>query len=458
MPAHFHGLGIGDLFERRQDGELDPQVLELGRLDRGETRVLRGRKGRRPDDGLAERRRRLGEADAASELAPLLEGHEHAAPGQEFGVARAVLDDLPPSDERGDRRTGQPEELGFVVVREQERAGPGRGVGEDGRGEISDHGAAEAGRVRPVQDLDPRPAGLFRQEKGGDDGTSAAHDVVPGLGLPDQGLGVERPDEGNGRGISRVGLLLGQEMGKVGRRDDQDVPAPDRFIERVGQSFDGLPGLGAHDDGHDRGPGERPLDEGDLDFDRVLLGECLGNETEAGGLHDRPGQVLVDAGGPEGRFETAVRPDRAAAEAHLVRRPDDDHGLDGPLPGKGVGGSGRQARIEVTGMRRDQGDELALGRRRGGRPGQGVVDHRGQPGRVLFVELAGEGSPLDVLGREGEARRHADGRQDTQGFFHGCGLSLLRRPSVFTIAAPRTKCNAVDFFLALDRMMCGRLR
>ncbi len=268
-----------------------------------------------------------------------------------------------------------------------------------------------------MEDLDPRRPELPGVEEGGHDGSAAAHDVVAGLDLADERLGLGFADEVHRRGVDRGRLGLGQEMGEVCRGDDEDLLPGAGLGQGRGHRLDRPPRLEAHDDGDDLGPGQGPLDEGDLDLDRMLLDlgpgvvVSLRDVIEPGGLGQGPGQGLVDRDDAERCREAGARVDRTPRKGGMVGGADDDDGLEGHPLDEGVRvGRGRPG-IDVAGVRDDDGPDLP--RRRRGRLGVGEeeVDLGGEPDGVLLVEQAGDAGRPDVLRRGRELRREEDRRE-----------------------------------------------
>jgi hypothetical protein len=258
--------------------------------------------------------------------------------------------------------------------------------------------------------------GFFRVEEGGDHGPAPAHDVISGLDLSDEGIGLGRPDERNRAGIRRGGLTLGQKVGEVRRGDDQDVFPGAGFFQGRGQGLDRRLGLIAHEDRDDLGVGEDLLDKRDLDLNRMLLDlrprdeVGLGDECETPRLADRLREGRVNSGGAERRREAFPRIDGTSVEAEVVGRADDDDRFIRTALDEGISISGGLAGIDMARMGYDQRPNFPGdgGRRPGVREEE--LDLGGQPGRVLVVELAGHVSRLDLFHRardeRGDQKRH----------------------------------------------------
>jgi hypothetical protein len=242
-------------------------------------------------------------------------------------------------------------------------------------------------------------------------------------GLADEGIRAQAPDEGGRLRVGRLRLGLGQEMRQVRRRDDQDLLGEARFGQGGRERPDGRPRREPHDDGDDGRAGQGPLDEGDLDLDRVLFGEHVGPELRARGAGDLAGEGRVHAGEADRRLEAAVRPDGHAFEPDPVGWRDDDDGLEREAPDEAIGRGCGPPRINVAGVGRDEADDAA-GRSGRGRRGHGGVDPGGELGRAGQVELAGERRRPDALG-PGEGRDEESQRGQPAERSHGPDLEHL---------------------------------
>ena len=192
-----------------------------------------------------------------------------------------------------------------------------------------------------------------------------------------------------------VDLLRGgvsQEMRQVGADDDQGFRAAPQAFEHFGDSF--RRGV-ADGQRQQREIGERALQEGQVDFQRMLLRVCRRADADLRQLRDQCACRCIQAYLAEWCGECFAIGQGQTAEGNPMRRAEQDHAADcrPPRRQRGVGVGCGRAGIDITGMRRDQ----RLGLLHAGYRcrGQQLIDRCLQLAGVGRVEHAGDGGGTD---------------------------------------------------------------
>jgi len=400
--------------ERGKDGDFVLQRTQLAGGDGAEARVPQGSERGYVPNGSPERLERSHVADAAAQLAILLEGDERAALlRQRLEPHRRVFELLVIAHGAFHGFAGDLEQLVFLAGAERERllgGGSARRSFKESHGAVAHDAGLVAGRIagiRIVQHLGLRGSKPLGSDHGGDDGISAAGfpDVDARFEVARHAEVVPLLDGLQGLVVDFDGLGIGMVVGEVGTGDDESVGAGDQLGQRQPQRAAGFIALVADDDGHELERAEHALEEGELIFESVFGLVGRGRVSGAGELDE-----LAHAGELGGERpvhgDLAQRGGVGSAVVHgreterfVVRRRDDHHAVELAAFEQGIGVGGHLAGVLVTGVRRDQGHDV--GDRSGRGLGQETIHHFRKLGGIGRIERSGDGGGPHLVGLGG---------------------------------------------------------